>query len=329
MLTAAAAITTAAISAPQCQVGHPQACVALHPGKGGGSLQMPVVAAGTWQYDTADAQKSVTAALSVGVRHIDAAHDYCADGSTGACARGSNGPGIAAAVAASGLARSQLWITTKVPGCGAQGIGFDTCAADSLAAAEKNLEELQTAYVDLLLVHFPPNGGCGPHNCAAMRAQWKALSTLLDANKTRALGVSNWCVSCFKCLADGDADAVLPSVNQVKFHIGMGADPEGLLSYVKSAGIVLQAYSPLGDNTHELISGPLVTRLGAAHFKTGVQAALKWIWQHGVAVTTKSLNATHLAQDLDLFTWSLSADEMAEADASATPPGTPSFMCKA
>ena len=143
-----------------------------------------------------------------------------------------------------------------------------------------------------------------------------------------ALGVSNWCVSCFKCLAE-DAGAVLPAVNQVKYHIGMGSDPGGLVSYCKSKGIVLQAYSPLGDHTSELISGPLVTKLGAAHGKTGVQAALKWVWQHGVAVVTKSTNATHLSQDLDLFTWNLTASEMAEADKDTTPAGKPSFACSA
>lgn len=287
---------------------------------------MPVVAAGTWQYATEAATSSVSTALSMGFRHLDTAHDYCSDGTTGTCSVGSNGPGVAKAVASSGLHRSELWITTKVPGCGAQGIGFDTCAKDSLAAAQKNLAELNTTYTDLLLVHFPPHGGCGATNCAAIRDQWAALSGLLASNQTRALGVSNFCISCLKCI---EGAIVVPAVNQIQYHIGMGADPEGLLSYCKSKGIVAQAYSPLGDSTSELINGPLVTKMGAAHGKTGVQAALKWIWQHGVAVTTKSSNATHLTQDLDLFDWSLTDAEMSEADASTTPKGSPSFMCSA
>ena len=118
-------------------------------------------------------------------------------------------------------------------------------------------------------------------------------------------------------------------MNQFKYHIGMGADPEGLVSYCKSKGIVPQAYSPLGDNTTELISGPLVSRLGQAHGKSGVQVALKWIWQNGVAVLTKSGNPAHLKQDLDLFDWSLTSDEMASANAATTPKGAPSFMCHA
>lgn len=107
----------------------------------------------------------------------------------------------------------------------------------------------------------------------------------------------------------------------------MGPDPLGLVSYCKSKGIVPQAYSPLGDHNSELISGPLVTKLGAAHNKSGVQVALKWIYQNGVAVTTKSSNPAHLAADLDLFDWELTDAELAEANAATKPVGVPSFMC--
>ena len=72
---------------------------------------------------------------------------------------------------------------------------------------------------------------------------------------------------------------------------------------MRGGGIVPQAYSPLGDEP-ELISGDLVTSISAAHNKSEVQVALRWIYQHGVAVTTKSTNAAHLAQDLDIFDWS-------------------------
>ena len=90
---------------------------------------------------------------------------------------------------------------------------------------------------------------------------------------------------------------------------------------------MVQAYSPLGDNTSSLISGELVSALGATHNKSGPQVALRWICQHGVAVTTKSTNAAHLAQDLDIFDWKLSDAEQARADAATKPKGTPSFMC--
>ena len=260
----------------------------------------------------------------MGFTHIDTAHDYCADGTTGSCKTGSTQVGIAKAIA--GVARDSLFITTKVPGCGMQGIGRSTCAADSLAAAEANLRELNTSYVDLLLVHFPPMGGCGALNCPVIQSQWAALESFYAQKKAKSIGVSNFCVSCLDCLAK-NASATVPAVNQIEFHIGMGADPEGLLSTCAARGIVPQAYSPLGDSTPELISGDLVTSIGAAHNKSGVQVALRWIYQHGVAVTTKSTNAAHLAQDLDIFDWKLTDAEQARADAAAKPKGTPSFMC--
>lgn len=289
-------------------------------------VKMPAVAAGTWEYDTATSTLSVTSALASGFRHIDTAHDYCSDGSTGSCKDGSNQAGIGKALKASGLARSDYFITTKVPGCGLQGISREACAADSTKAAQANLDELGLPFVDLLLVHFPPVGGCGASNCEVIRKQWAALTTFYQANKTRAIGVSNFCPSCLKCLAQDDG-AIVPAVNQFKYHIGMGTDPEGLLSYCKAHGIQAQAYSPLGDNSKELISGALVTKVGAAHNKSGAQVALHWIWQHGVAVTTKADKKEYLDQDLDIFGWSMTDAEMAEADGATDPSGTPSFMC--
>ena len=180
---------------------------------------MPIVAAGTWQYDTDAAEQSITAALGVGARHIDTAHDYCADGSTSDCSKhgGSNQQGIAKALKSSSVARSDLFITTKVPPCGMQGVSRSKCTDDTVAAAQKNLDELGTSYVDLLLIHFPPVGGCGALNCGVIREQWKALATVLAANQTRTVGVSNFCISCFKCL-EKDAGAIVPAVNQVEYQ---------------------------------------------------------------------------------------------------------------
>lgn len=119
----------------------------------------------------------------------------------------------------------------------------------------------------------------------------------------------------------------MPVLNQVQYHIGMGADPEGLMSYCKSKNIVVEAYSPLGDNTTELITGKVTTAIGQKYNKSSVQVALKWIWQHGHPLTTKSSNPIHLAEDIDLFDWSLTDDEMLQLDAETTPKGNPSFMC--
>ena len=80
---------------------------------------------------------------------------------------------------------------------------------------------------------------------------------------------------------------VTPAVNQVKYHIGMGVDPIGLVTYCKEKGIVVQAYSPLGDGSSELIDGPLVTPIAQEHNKTGAQVSLKWLVQSGIPLSTK------------------------------------------
>merc|ERR1712195_317925 len=155
----------------------------------------------------------------------------------------------------------------------------------------------------LSAVHFPP-GGCGPRNCALMRNQWSALTHhILHKNLTRTLGVSNFCVSCLKCLLEMPG-AVVPAVNQIQYHVGMGADPEGIMSYSAQHGIVVEAHSPLGTNTTELIDGHLTSAIGVAHNKSSPEVALRWIMQHIPALTTKSSNAAHLAQNLAVLDWS-------------------------
>ena len=98
-------------------------------------VEMPAIAAGTWQYNLDEAKSEVKDALSIGMTHIDAAHDYCSDGTTGLCKDSSNSVAIGQALKESGLARDEFFITTKVPGCGKQGIGSETCGQDSVAAA--------------------------------------------------------------------------------------------------------------------------------------------------------------------------------------------------
>lgn len=303
---------------------------------------MPKVATGTWQYKAEEVPGAISAALQSGFRHIDTAHDYCADGSTPMttkcteCCGGSVQKAIGEAIRnQTAVARKDLYITTKVPGCGLQGIGFDSCAEDSVTAAIDNLEELGMPYVDLLLIHFPPGspegwaGSCNATSCAAMQKQWTALSEhILKTNKTRSLGVSNFCVSCLECLAKVPG-AVVPAVNQIQYHVGMGPDAEGVLSYTASKGIVAEAYSPLGTDSPDLINGTLTSRIGKAHGKSSAQVALRWVLEHLPAVAVKAANPKYLAEDIDILNWGLTDPEVRELDAVAKPAGKPSFMCTA
>ena len=95
-----------------------------------------------------------------------------------------------------------------------------------------------------------------------------------------------------------------------------------------SKGVTLQAYSPLGDGTSELITGDLVSGIGKAHNKTGAQVSMKWIAQQGTPLSTKSTKASHLSEDLDVYSgWQLSDADMQQLTSATKPKGTPSFMC--
>lgn len=115
---------------------------------------------------------------------------------------------------------------------------------------------------------------------------------------------------------------------QVQFHVGMGLDPGGIASYCAARGIVLQAYSPLGDGrSRELISGALVTAIGSENGRSGVQTSLKYVQQLGFGLVTKSMTKDHLEQDIDLFSWTLSPRQMRALAAATRPMANYSFAC--
>ena len=246
-------------------------------------------------------------ALSVGHRLIDTALTY------------DNQPAIARAVRAAGISRESLFLSTKVPG----GLGTE----GTVAAHEENLRQLNMTSVDLLLTHlpcgFPVTPGPDP-NCskAARQATWRGLEAIYKSGKARAIGVAHFCQ---RHMQDVLEVATVPiSVARDEWHVGMGADPLGLKSFCASHNISFQSSSSLcgncGASRTELISGPLVSSIGAAHNATGAQVALRWLVQSGSPVTPASASAKHLAQDLDIFRFALTASEMERLSDATSPP---------
>lgn len=261
-------------------------------------VEMPMISIGTWQYNSSTAEATVKLALKVGFNHIDTANDY------------GNQDGVGRAL--QGVDRASYFLTTKVPPAN---------GATTTKNLQDDLDQLGLAYVDLMLVHFPPF----LNNCKTMQDQWKAMEAFYNAGKAKAIGVSNYCVSSLKCIAE--VATVTPAVNQISFHVGMGTDPAGLKSYCDSKGIRAQAYSPLGDGTSELITGALVTGIGKAHNMTGAQVSLRWLIENGIPLSTKTTKESHLQQDLGIFGFSLEDTEKSQLDTATSPAGKPSFAC--
>jgi len=306
-------------------------------------VEMPVVAAGVWQYNDSVAADSVQLALEVGHTHIDTAYDY------------NNQRGVSLGLQRSGKSRSEVFVTTKVPGCGLQGIRKDHCYDDTLAFIKDDVAQLSTSYdmeghVDLVLIHFPPcteadpsasmpnascfkskNGCASDEHLEAVRAQWAAMEAAYKANLTRAIGVSNYCSNClFSLLAAGME--TFPMVNQVMYHVGMGPDPQGFRTTAERLGMVLQAWSPLGSGGHgneEILKGNLTSSIAQNHKKSTAQVALKWILTNNVSVATKSSSREHLEQNVDLFDFNLTPEEKASLDsADFHKDESPSFLCQ-
>lgn len=303
-------------------------------------VSMPLLAAGMWQYNDTQAEESVVAALKAGFKHIDNAHDY------------NNQVGVGKGLKSSGVKREDVFITSKVPGCGFDNLSADDCKGNTLKFIQEDIDQItkggyDVKYLDLILLHFPPCTDAGDQgfkstcfkekrgcdkgdNCNAIADQWAGMEKAYKDGLVKAIGVSNYCSQCFDCL--GSNHTVFPMVNQVQLHVGMGPDPQGFVSFAKSHNMVLTAWSPLGHGgkgTKEILSGNLTSGIGSAHNKSAPQVALKWLIQHGLSVATKSSNYDHLVQDLDMFDWDLSADDMKSLDAATfAKEDTPSFLCQ-
>lgn len=299
-------------------------------------VYMPMLSAGVYQYNSSTAYSSIRAALKVGFTGLDNALDYHNQG------------GVGRAIRDSGVDRGSVFVETKVPGCG-NPLENTTrnpfaCYKDAQRNLADNLQQLNLTYVDLVLLHFPPFPSfivrsCGDvsGSCEMARAQWKAMTEFYKAGKARAIGVSNYCPSCFACFAK---EEVYPMVNQVMFHVGSTANDSkaaALIAFDKAHGVQTQAYSVLGNTpwghhaSSDILHGNLTTAIAKAHNRSSVQVALKWVVQQGIPAVTKSSNPLHLAEDLDLWSWNLTDSEMAalnshKSDSPTYPPDRKSVV---
>jgi len=280
----------------------------------GKDVLLPVVGAGTWQYNDTIAYESVCKAFSVGYNFIDTAWIY------------GNERGVGKAIKDCWKKpRSELFVMTKIPG------GLNATEVATYHA--QNMEWLQLDYVDHLMTHFPADFQVTPSRASpkARQEEWLALEKIYNSGQARSIGISHYVPRHIDDVLE--VATIRPSVNQVEYHIGSG-DVDGVIQKCVDEKIYFMSFSPLcGPCTYQpkdsLINGDLVKKIGKAHNVTGSQVSLRFIVQQALTkpyiagVIPKSNNAEHLASNLDVFSFDLTATEMEALYNTTVPAGQP------
>ena len=246
-------------------------------------VSMPMLGFGVYQIsDPAQCEACVTAALAVGYRHIDTAAAYVNEEAVGRGLRNS------------GLKREEIFLTTKL---WIQDTGYEA----TKTAFAASLKRLAVDYVDLYLIHQPYGDVYG---------SWRAMEELYREGKIRAIGVSNF-------QPDRLVDLILhneivPAVNQVETH--PFCQQKEAMTVMEEYGVRTESWGPFAEGRKDFFTHPVLQRIGAAHHKTAAQAALRFLLQKDIVVIPKSVHKERMAQNLDIFDFSLSDGEMKELE---------------
>jgi 2,5-diketo-D-gluconate reductase A len=243
-------------------------------------IEIPQLGFGVFQIPPADTQGAVELALEAGYRHFDTAAAYC------------NEKGVGAALAASGLPREDYFVTTKLWNSQQ---GHDS----TLAAFEASLERLGLDHVDLYLIHWPvPTEGLYVET-------WHAFEQIHREEAARTIGVSNFRVEDLETL-DREVDTQ-PTINQVELHPRLRQDR--LRAWHAEHGIATEAWSPLAQGA--ALDDEDIVAVADGHGKTPAQAILRWHLQLGNVVIPKSVTPERIRENIDVFDFELSSEEMA------------------
>lgn len=242
-------------------------------------IEMPMIGYGVYQVDPAECERCVSDALKTGYRMIDTAQAY------------HNEEGVGAAVAKSGIARDELFIVTKI---WISNYGYDRAKA----SIDESLRRLGTDYIDLMLLHQP---FCDRYGA------YRALEDAYKTGKLRAIGVSNFYPDHFIDLASNVE--IPPMVNQVETHVfDQQVQPQ---KYMEEYGCRIMSWGPLAEGRNNFFTNPVLEEIGRKYGKSVAQVALRWLNQRGVIIIPKSVHVERMRQNLDIFDFTLTDDDMA------------------
>ncbi|WP_131562058.1 aldo/keto reductase [Streptomyces sp. KM273126] len=244
-------------------------------------VEMPQLGYGVWQVPDDEAERAVGTALEAGYRSIDTAAIY------------GNEEGTGKAIAASGIPREELFVTTKLWNSEQ---GYDS----TLRAFDVSLEKLGLEFVDLYLIHWPlPAKG-------TFIETYKAFEKLHADGRIRAIGVSNFLPEHLAQLLD--ATSVVPAINQIELHPHL--QQQAAREYHAERGIATEAWSPLGQGKG-LLEVPAIVAIAQKHGRTPAQIVLRWHLQIGNVVIPKSVTPSRIKENIEVFDFSLDAEDMA------------------
>lgn len=241
-------------------------------------VRMPMLGYGVYQVSNAECERCVLDAISVGYRAIDTAQSY------------GNEEAVGSAVQRCGVPRDELFLTTKV---WISNAGYEA-AKDSI---DRSLQKLRTDYIDLLLIHQPFGDYYGTY---------RAMEEAYKAGKLRAIGVSNFYPDRLIDLCQ--FVEVTPAVNQVETHVFQ--QQKTAHEYMEKYGVQHESWGPFAEGRKDFFSNPVLTEIGRKYGKSSAQTALRFLLQSNVVVIPKSTHKERMAQNIDVFDFTLSEADM-------------------
>ncbi|MFC5926468.1 aldo/keto reductase [Micromonospora vulcania] len=256
-------------------------------------VEMPAIGFGVYQTPPDETRSAVDAALSAGYRHIDTAAAY------------GNEKQVGEAIATSGVDRSEVFVETKI---WISDYGYD----QTLHGFEKSAAKLGVDQIDLLILHQPL-----PSEFDRTLGAYRALETLLNDGRVRAIGVSNFMVDHLTALLD--TATVVPAVNQIEVHPYFAQ--REVQAFGAQHGILSQAWSPIGgvtfyrDGEHtSTLQDPVIGEIAEAYGKSPAQVMLRWHVQQGRSAIPKSTKPARIAENIDVFDFALTGEQLAAID---------------
>ncbi|AXV41243.1 MULTISPECIES: aldo/keto reductase [Staphylococcus] len=244
------------------------------------TIEIPALGFGVFQIPQEQTKDAVVNAIQAGYRHIDTAQSYM------------NETEVGEGIKASGIDRSELFVTTKV---WIENVNYE----DTLKSIERSLERLQLDYIDLVLIHQPYNDVYG---------SWKALEELQENGKIKAIGVSNFGVD--RVVDLGIHNKVQPQVNQIEinpFH-----QQEDEVQSLQKEGVLVEAWAPFAEGKNNLFSNETLQNIGDKYGKSIAQVVLRWLVERDIVVLAKSVNPERMKQNLDIFDFELTDEDKAQ-----------------